>query len=163
MYRIALFVVFLVGLHTGVGDAEIRVTNDSSTSSTTIASTHRMTLDNQINLRAEYKKADGSLIENFALVLTITSKDWQYPDCQTINWLLDGQPLELMFADREGHVVSYNFVTEVITLKGSMPQLRQLAAAKTIDYHMCGDEYSASLEDLENIRSFLTAVEEHRK
>ena len=58
---------------------------------------------------------------------------------------------------RDSSAVSIGVTVGLGLYQGSSP------ATEKIEYQVCGDKYTISLEDRKNIRSFLTTVEEHRK
>lgn len=78
---------------------------------------------------------------------------WKYASCHTLDWLVDGQPLKL----GDSRHSQWDFsgrMTELISQRVTLSQLRTLAAARSIEYRICKDEHVLPDEDIEGLREF---------
>lgn len=94
---------------------------------------------------------DGNF-KNAAILLDHSGQDWKYLSCHETHWLVDNHPMRaLPAAAHNGHVGS-GFVLEfIIQPLPSLQVVRQFAAAKKIEFEVCGDQFAFDAADMRNL------------
>ena len=73
-----------------------------------------------------------------------------------MRWLVDGRPFSLPDATHDGSVSQFGGVHEHISISPvTMAQIESLARAKKVEWKVCNDEYTATVEELDDLRNFL--------
>lgn len=74
------------------------------------------------------------------VILTRPAKSWRYLECHTTRWLVDGERLSVE-AEHHGKVMDGG-VIENLAFDLSAKDLARIAAAESVEYRVCNDEYT---------------------
>jgi hypothetical protein len=151
---VALF--FVLG---GLASAELEVIQDEFDGTTQIRTTPRGEVGHlDISFFGVLSRTPEEL-PYIHIFLEGAFQEWQYGRCFSTEWLLDGRPFLLPEATRDGSLSSSGGVVETLNISPiSMQQLELMARAKKIEFKVCNDEYSASPEELQDLRAFFSKI-----
>lgn len=133
------------------------------------ARTIRYSSDSEIALRAPMINIVGLDLRgdrSGAILVSIGNSSrgpnggWQYLKCRETHWLADGHPFAPEKSTYDGDVLRGG-VLEKFTYHLTVDQLSELAAAQTIEFKICNDEFAftpADIEGLREVRSRLLAA-----
>lgn len=76
---------------------------------------------------------------------------WKYLRCHSVAFLVDGKPLGTASAKHDGQTMTRG-VIENISVDLELSDLETMAAASSIEYRICNDEFQMTPEDLAGIR-----------
>ena len=88
-----------------------------------------------------------------ALLFFSSSRGWRYLDCQRVNWLADGVPLETGPTEHDGRVGNGGSVIEHIDQFLSKEQVATLGRAQKAELRVCTDEYSLTEKEKSGFRA----------
>lgn len=91
------------------------------------------------------------------------TEGWRYLKCRSMRFLVDGKAFPLPAATWDGDVGYAGLVNEYFWMRVSMSTYRRLVKAESIEYKVCNDEMTVSEEGMQNLRGFVSAVEERTK
>lgn len=82
---------------------------------------------------------------------------WKYLSCHTVDWLVDGTPLQLDAATHRG-IVARGGVIEILSQFATPEQLDRIGEAQRVEFRICGDEFLLADVDREGVRSVANKV-----
>lgn len=102
---------------------------------------------------------DGEANSNLLITVFGFSRaggSWKYLQCNQTHWLVDGNPFPTQGVIHRGKVIRGG-VIEHLGQPLTLEQLDALAAATTIEFKICNDEFVMSKEDQEGLRQVAAA------
>ncbi len=106
-----------------------------------------------LSTSAFYPK-DASSPTSYSFTLTTYSSAGEYSECHHTAWLIDGQRSTEMEGKYERSADS-RVVIERFTTKATRDLLTKVAAAKLVEFKVCGTEGVVSASDLNGVRQVL--------
>ena len=99
----------------------------------------------------------GQQFSQYTLTLTTWAGEWQYIECHSIDWLVDGQSAPYLNAEYS------NTATGAVTIERfsavvSKPDMLKLSSAKLVEFKVCGTEGKVSESDLAGLRKVAGAM-----
>ena len=145
---IALAVVLPVRAQT-VNDVSDRITGERTVTYTADGSTD--TTRPVVTFLATFQGDVSSSLINLAFVTADQGTGIPAPrfaGCHAIEWFVDGQPLASAPASHRGRVVDGEMI-EMIELHVSTDWVLSIAAARTVGYRVCRNDYALTANDLQ--------------
>ncbi len=106
-----------------------------------------------------YAKFGQGKKPRFELRLHSKCKTWAFRRCHTLDALVDGKPFPLAASDHHGRPLSSGAVFEQVYAPLTLTQIKQFAAADSVELRVCRTEVSLKKKELADIRNFAGAVE----
>jgi hypothetical protein len=72
---------------------------------------------------------------------------WRFLSCNTVNWLVDGQPRQLGPVVHRGEVVRGGTL-EFITQQIDVEDIARIGSARAVEYRVCHDEFELTQADI---------------
>jgi hypothetical protein len=162
-YRSTLFL--FISLISNPLLAEVSIESDRFTGDTTIVARQRPFLGTYPCLRpgAVWTSVLGhDAVEQPSVVMLsfeATCAGWLYLECHHVHALKDGQPYSLPDSEHKGNVLSTGSVNESVRLMLTLDQVKDLAAAKALEFRICNTEIKFKKKELQDIGGFIKAIE----
>lgn len=93
----------------------------------------------------------GQQFSRYTLILTTWANEWQYIDCHSIDWLVDGRPAPYLNAEYT-NTAAGSAAIERFSAVVSKPDMIALSSAKLVEFKVCGTEGKVSESDLAGLR-----------
>ncbi len=92
--------------------------------------------------------------------LQSSADSWRYLQCHHTGWLVDDKPFQLPQPIHDGSVGSGYVLEFLIIAPVTLKQIEQLARAKKVEFKVCNDEYTATTNEMDDFRVFLSKLRE---
>ncbi len=89
--------------------------------------------------------------ENGMVFLSGSFKTWRYLRCSTTHWLADGARLPVVEQDHNGSTGGDGVIEHISNLFG-VAELKKIAAASTVEYKACNDEFRFTQDQLDGFK-----------
>lgn len=85
------------------------------------------------------------------IILTTTGREWKYLKCNGTHWLADGARVPTIEVKHDGSVMTGG-VIEHIANRFTYADFQRLAAAKSVEYKVCNDEFILYPSEIEGLK-----------
>lgn len=96
---------------------------------------------------ALFMNAGPDGVKDGLVVLSGTFREWEYLRCSQTYWLADGERVLALSQDHDGTTGGAGVIEHVSSLFG-VAELRKIAAAKSLEYKVCNDEFRLTADQL---------------
>lgn len=154
----SLGIVSIIAAHATVTVETDRFTQNKTVSMGPI---HPVAMQMQMYASAVFKSS--SKIPVIELYFMGSAQTWKYLQCHSVHFLADGKPVDVPEAGHHGEVMSGGVIEMVRMLNIDLETMRKLSEAKLLEYKICADEFKASPMDWENLKGFVSKIDELAK
>ena len=86
-----------------------------------------------------------------------SSNSWQYLECHSLNFLVDGQPVPAGDTEHDG-TVGLGYVIEYVRFHAPLNLVERMAQARSVEGKLCNTEFTFKPETLRLMRDFASTV-----
>lgn len=104
--------------------------------------------------------AAGRKSESAVLNLKSINSTWRYLKCNRVDLLADNDPVYVGQSEHDGEV-RVGYVVENVSLSPSLPALKKIGSAKSVEVRICSDVVELSSIEVTAVRDLVQAYENH--
>lgn len=157
--RIIAVILLTIAAGSTAAHAELQKTYDRFTKKTVVVipielSMRTLTPQPLLTLRAEFPgETPAGPPTLLKLGFTTVSRELQYKSCHDINWLADGEPVEVGPSTYNGAMTPQKTAWELMGIENvPLDALRKLAAAQKVEARLCRTEFALTAAEMANLR-----------